>query len=194
MRKIIYMHMVSLDGYIETDKEYDGDNWASSDEGLQRHFRELEASIDAHLYGRRIYEELASTWPMLAQNPNLSGGLAAYGRIWVEKPKVVFSTTLKDVEWNTRLVKEGAVEVVKALKAETGKDLALYGSGLAASLLPHGLIDEFRFYVNPVVLGSGKPMFPSLEKILRLQLVETQVFDCGVALLHYLNLKEHHHG
>ncbi|MCB0183786.1 MAG: dihydrofolate reductase family protein [Caldilineaceae bacterium] len=103
----------------------------------------------------------------------------------MEKPKVVFSTTLDEVSWNARLVKENAVEAVRALKAEPGKDLALYGSILAASLIPHGLVDEFRFYVNPIVLGSGKPMFPDLAKMMRLRLVGTETFDCGVVLLHY---------
>ncbi len=185
MRNLIYMHMVSLDGYIETDRDYGGDNWASSDPGLSQHFQALEASIAAHLYGRRIFQELASMWPMMAENPNAPASIAAYGRIWTAKPKVVFSTTLDEVGWNARLVKEHAVETVAALKAEPGQDLALYGSILAASLIPHGLVDEFRFYVNPIVLGSGKPMFPDLAKVMRLRLIETATFDCGVVLLRY---------
>jgi len=188
MRNVIYMHMVSLDGYIETDNDYDGDNWVSSDPGLSQHFRELEASIDAHLYGRRVYEELASLWPTFAQNPATPADMAAYAQLWVDKPKVVFSTTLEKVDWNTRLVRENAVAEVTALKAETGNDLALYGTILAANLIAHGLVDEFRFYVSPVLLGSGKPMFPALNKVLRVQLAETKTFACGVVLLRYLRL------
>lgn len=188
MRNLIYTHMISLDNYIETDRDYDGDNWASSDPGLSQHFQELESSIGTHLYGRRIFQELASMWPLMAESPNAPEAIAAYGRIWVEKPKVVFSTTLDSVAWNARLVKENAAEAVRALKAEPGKDLALYGSVLAASLIPHGLVDEFRFYVNPIVLGSGKPMFPDLAKVMRLRLIGTETFDCGVVLLHYQKL------
>lgn len=185
MRKVIYTHMVSLDGYIETEESYEGPNWAVSDEGLQRHFAEVESTIDAHLYGRKAYETVASGWPVFAKDPSTPKDMAAYARLWMETPKVVFSKTLDHAEWNTRVVKENAAEEIAKLKAQPGKDLMLYGGVLASSLIPHGLIDEYRLYVNPVVLGSGTPMFPGLDHLLRLQLKDTQTFDCGVVLLHY---------
>lgn len=189
MRKLIYMHMVSLDNYIETEMDYDGANWASSSHDLTEHFLAAESAIDAHLYGRRIFQELANAWPTMAEAPGIPQAIAAYGRMWMAKPKVVFSTTLDTVNWNARLVKKNAIEAVRTLKAEPGKDLALYGSILAANLIPHGLVDEFRFYVNPIVLGRGKPMFPDLAKVLRLRLVGTETFDCGVVLLCYQFVK-----
>ncbi|MEZ4614800.1 MAG: hypothetical protein R2867_04685 [Caldilineaceae bacterium] len=80
MRNIIYMHMVSLDNYIETDREYDGDNWASSNPGLSQHFQALEPSIGVHICGRRIFQELASMWPMMAENPNAG----VNRRVWAD--------------------------------------------------------------------------------------------------------------
>ena len=190
MRKVIYSHMVSLDGFIEADESYTGPNWAVSDEELSRHFVDHESTIDAHLYGRRIYEELATWWPRAANDPSTPTYLAEYGRIWVNKPKIVFSRTLDHGEWNARLVKENAAEEIAQLKAQPGKDLALYGSLLASTVIPLGVIDEYWLYVNPAVLGRGKPMFPNVNDILRLQLVASQTFKCGVILLRYSNRDE----
>lgn len=185
MRRVVYSHMVSLDGYIEADEAYTGPSWAVSDEELSRHFVELERGVDLHLYGRRIYEHLAAWWPMADQNPALPAYLAEYGRLWKAKPKVVFSSQLQQTAWNARLVKDSAAAEVAGLKAQPGGELALYGSGLAASLIPLGLVDEYRFYVNPAVLGRGRPMFPALDHVLHLQLIETRVFGCGAVLLRY---------
>lgn len=177
--------MVSLDGYIETDPSYTGPNWAVSDEELSRHFLDAESAIDAHLYGRRIYEALASWWPQAANDSSMPAGMAEYGRLWVSKPKIVFSRTLDHAEYNARLVKENAAEEIAKLKAQPGKDLALYGSVLASSLIPLGLVDEFRCYINPALLGRGKPMFPALVDVLRLKHMDTHVFVSGVVLLRY---------
>ncbi len=190
MRKVIYAHMVSLDGFIEAVESYKGPHWAVSDEELSRHFIDLESTIDAHLCGRRIYENLATWWPHAAKDPSTPEYLTEYARIWVNKPKIVFSRTLDHVEWNARLVKQNAAEEIAKLKSQPGKDLALYGGVLASSVIPHDLIDEYRFYVNPAVLGRGKPMFPALDNVLRLRLVETRAFGCVVVLLRYSQSEE----
>jgi len=191
MRKVIYSQMVSLDGFIEADPSYQGPNWAVSDEELSRHFVDHENTIDAHLYGRRIYENLAAWWPRAAKDPAIPTYLAEYGRVWMNKAKFVFSKTLDHVEWNSRLVKENAAEEIAKLKAQPGKDLSLYGSILASTVIPLGLIDEYWFYLNPAVLGRGKPMFPALETVLRLQLVQSRTFGCGLVLLRYVGRDEH---
>lgn len=149
MRKLIYSHMVSLDGYIETDPSYTGPNWAASDEELSRHFFDAESAIDAHLYGRRIYENLATWWPQAAEDPSTPKHLAEDGRLWVGKPKIVFSRTLDQVGWNARLVKENAVGEIAKLKVQPGKDLALHGGVvlLRYSQAP-GIANDFYYQIS----------------------------------------------
>ncbi len=186
MRTVIYAHMVSADGFIEADPgQTNGENWAVADEGLQQHFIELEKRVDAHLYGRAVYQQLAASWPAFAEDATLPDSMREYARMWVAKPKYVFSSTLEQAGPNTTVVRDDAARLIAELKSLPGNDLTLYGGRLAASLIGHGLIDEYRLYVNPVVLGRGTPMFPGLASMLRLRLLATESFQCGVVLLRY---------
>jgi dihydrofolate reductase len=108
-----------------------------------------------------------------------------FAEIWRAQPKVVFSTTLERVEGNARLVRENAVEEVRRLKAEEDADLAVGGAGLAASLIPHGLVDEYRQFVRPVILGGGTPYLPLLDERINLELVETRTFGSRVVYARY---------
>jgi dihydrofolate reductase len=101
-------------------------------------------------------------------------------------PKVVFSTTLEQVEWsNARLVKEDAAGEVARMKAEPGKDIAIFSNRLATSLAEQGLIDEYRFFVNPVVVGGGTPILKGIKDQLNLKLVKADTFGSGVVALYY---------
>jgi dihydrofolate reductase len=184
MRKVMYAMNVSLDGFIEGAN---GDlSWSIPNEELHRHFNELDKSIDLHLYGRGLYEIMAAAWPTADENPDLQEEYEReYGRIWTAMPKVVFSTTLKEVGWNSRLVRGNVAEEVRRLKEQPGKVMSVGGAGLAASFMQLGLIDEFRLYVHPVVLGGGKPMFGPLSGKIELRLVETHTFGGGVVMLRY---------
>ena len=97
----------------------------------------------------------------------------------------MFSRTLDTVEGNARLVRDGLAEEVARLKSEPGKDLAAGGAALAASLTRLGLIDEYRMFVSPVVLGAGTPYFQPLEQRIDLELVETRTFGSRVVYLRY---------
>jgi dihydrofolate reductase len=97
----------------------------------------------------------------------------------------VFSTTLDAVEGNARLVSANIVEEVAALKQEDGKDLAVGGAGIAATLIEAGLVDEYGLFVNPVVVGGGTPFFPRLDQPLGLELVETRTFRSAVVYVRY---------
>ncbi len=187
MRKVIYSHMVSLDGFIETDESYQGPNWATTDQELLIHFKEIESLCDTHLYGRRVFQAVSTWWPIADKDPNAPDYIVEYSKIWKDKLKYVFSTTLDHADWNTKVIKKNAPDVVKELKSQKGKDLFLYGGTLASSLMRFNLIDEFRLYYNPVFIGKGVPMIPSMEGVFRLKLIETKVFGCGVVLLHYSN-------
>ncbi len=183
MGKLIYSHHVSIDGFIEgPNGELD---WAVVDEDLYRRFNDQEGSIGAHLYGRRTYENMARFMPAIAQDAAAPAYVVESARIWLDKPKVVFSRTLARVEWKSRLVKERAGDEIANLKREIQKDMYLAGASLAASVIPLGLIDEYRLYIHPVVLAAGKPMFPRDGTVLRLQLSEATKLGGGVVLLRY---------
>lgn len=183
MSKIIYSMNISLDGYVETpDHSLD---WGLIDEELHTFFNDQTREMDAFLYGRRMYELMAGYWPTADMDPSATAVEVDFARIWREKPKIVFSKTLDEVGWNGRLVKDHVVEEIKKLKAQPGKVMDVSGPTLAATLIQHGLVDEFHLLLHPVVLGSGTPFFPPLENKLNLRLVETRTFRSGVVYLRY---------
>ncbi|WP_354644024.1 dihydrofolate reductase family protein [Kitasatospora camelliae] len=183
MRRIVLMSGVSLDGYIEgPDREID---WHVVDDELHRHFNELIAGMGGILSGRVTHQLMADYWPTADQDPANSGTVAEFAAIWREKPKIVYSRTLERAEWNTTVEHEVDPDRVAALKAEPGGDLVLSGAELAREFLRLGLVDEFRIYVHPVLIGRGKPLFPAGDLRMGLRLTETHRFGNGVVLLRY---------
>jgi len=182
MRKLIYSMGVSLDGFIAGR---DGDiDWSAPDEELHRFHNEQTREIGAHLCGRRLYETMVY-WETAEENRSAAEHEREFARIWKSIPKIVFSTSLEEVEGNTRLLRDGVAEEVARLKREPGLDLAVGGAGLAATCTALGLIDEYRLFVNPVALGGGTPYFPALEEKLQLELLETRTFGSRVVYLRY---------
>jgi dihydrofolate reductase len=182
MRKLIYSMGVSLDGFIAGPH---GDfDWSAPDEELHRFHNQQTRELGAHLCGRKLYEVM-SYWETADQNPSASEYELEFARIWKNLPKIVFSGTLEGVEGKSRLVREGAVEEVTRLKEQPGKDLAVGGAGLASTFIKLGLVDEFRLFVSPVVLGGGTPYFPALDDRIDLELVETRKFGSRVVYLRY---------
>jgi dihydrofolate reductase len=101
-------------------------------------------------------------------------------------PKFVFSKSLEQAEWNTRVIKENIAEEVTALKQQPGGDLVLYGGAeIAATFMRLNLIDEYRIFVHPVVLGDGQPLFRATEHRHKLRLIDAQTFEPGVVMLNY---------
>jgi dihydrofolate reductase len=183
MRKVIFAMLVSLDGFIETA---DGDlGWSFPDAELHQHFNDQERELDLILYGRRLYENMSAFWPTADENPAAPEVVKEYARIWRSKPKVVFSKTLAQVDWNSRLVRDDIAGEVNRLKQQPGKAMSVGGSELASTFMQLGLIDEYWLYLHPVLLGGGKPMFRPLHDRIDLHLVETRSFNHGVILLKY---------
>ncbi len=183
MRKVVYCLNVSLDGFVE---DANGSlDWSNPDEELHRFFNQQEREFGFHLYGRRIYEDMAGHWTTAHTNPSAPAYEIEYARIWQSIPKLVFSKTLEQVGENARLVRDNLAGEVRALKAQPGKDMVVCGAGLAASFMQLDLIDEYRLVIHPVLLGGGKPMFPALDKMINLQLLETRQLGGGVVLLRY---------
>jgi dihydrofolate reductase len=124
-------------------------------------------------------------WETADQNPSAAEPELEFARIWQDLPKIVFSNTLEKVEGNARLATDGVAEEVAKLKEQPGKDLAVGGAGLASTFAKLGLIDEYRLFVSPVVLGGGTPYFPALEERIGLELAETRTFGSRVVYLRY---------
>jgi dihydrofolate reductase len=180
--KLIYSMGVSLDGYIAgPDGTFD---WSVPSQELHRFHNERVRELGCHLLGRKLYETMVY-WETAEQDPELGEAEREFAGIWRELPKVVFSTTLDEVEGNTRLVHDGVIEEVERLKAEEDEDLGVGGAGLAATLIGADLVDEFHPFVYPVIVGGGTPFLPDLEQTFDLELVETRIFDSKVASLRY---------
>ena len=173
---------VSLDGFIAgPGGEID---WGAPDEERHRFHNRQTREMGAHLCGRGLYEEMAY-WETAEENRSLAEYELEFARIWKDMPKIVFSKTLEKVEGNPRLVRDGVGEEVAKLKEQPGKDLAVGGAGLASTVMKLGLIDEYRLFVSPVVLGGGTPYFPALDERINLELVETRTFGSRVVYLRY---------
>jgi dihydrofolate reductase len=183
MRKIVFTMTVSLDGYFEGPQhEID---WHQVDDGLLRHFNEWIGAAGALLDGRITHELMASYWPTADAGPTVSEPVAEFARIWRDMPKMLFSRTVEHADWNTTIVRDVVPEQILALKAQPGGDLIIGGANLAQAFLRHDLIDEYRFYVQPIILGRGRPLFQPMDTSMGLRLAETQTFGHGVVLLRY---------
>lgn len=181
MADMIYSMTVSLDGFIAgPEREID---WSAPDERLHRFHNERVASTALQLCGRRLYEEMV-VWEGVDEDA-AAPEVAEFARIWKALPKIVFSRTLTAVEGNSTLAREVVPDDIVAWKEQSEGDLAVGGAGLAAELIRLDLIDEYRLFVSPVVLGGGTPYFPALEQRLELELVETRTFDPAVVYLRY---------
>ncbi|MDE3724193.1 dihydrofolate reductase family protein [Nocardiopsis sp. N85] len=180
MAELVHFVHQSIDGHIEgPNGEFD---WPVMGPELSEDSRALSDRCDAFLYGRVVWDMMSGFWPEAEEHSDDPHDLA-FAPIWRDKPKIVVSRTLEKADWNTRVV--GDIEKIAALKA-AGTDMVLFGgAALAADLTRHGLIDEYRVFVHPVVLGGGKPAFPTSPERLRLNLVESRVFDSQVVLLRY---------
>jgi dihydrofolate reductase len=179
MPTLIYSMSVSLDGHIAgPDGAID---WAAPDEELMRFHIKQTRELTGHLAGRGLCEDMLG-WETAEQA--FTDPLALeFARVWKAIPKVVFSATLTAVEGNARLARRDVAGEVAELKEQPGAGLvSVGGAGLAASLAGKDLIDEYRLFVNPVVLGGGTRYFPPLPKRLDLELTETQAFSQVVYL------------
>jgi dihydrofolate reductase len=128
---------------------------------------------------------MAAYWPTADSDPSIPDYLAEFASIWRDKPKVVFSNTLDKVEWNSRLATGTIPEEIAKLKEQPDNDMELGGPNLAATFMQLGLIDEYRLFVQPVILGAGTPFFPPFDNKRDLLLVETKTFESGVVYLRY---------
>jgi dihydrofolate reductase len=177
MAKLIMWNLMTLDGFVEgpnRDISWLSDVWGEELEQIS--IEQLKAA-GGLLFGRVTYDLMASHWP------STTGEVADFMNAL---PKYVFSRTLKTSNWNnTQLFSDAVPATVARLKRDSEKDIFLFGSAeLAASLIPHGLIDEFRIAVNPVILGGGTPLFKQGERA-KLKLLDSRPLSTGIVILRY---------
>lgn len=189
MRKVVVSEFITMDGIFGDPggaEKTELGGWSFkfwSDESAKYKYDELFAA-DALLLGRVTYEGFAAAWPAMTDDE--------FGERMNGVPKYVASTTLDKVEWqNSQLLEGDVVEAVSALKHQDGQNILVGGSGtLADSLLRAGLVDELRFLVSPVVLGSGRRFFEDGSPPKTMELVEALTFGTGVLALTYRPLRE----
>jgi len=177
MRKVIVSNLMSLGGFFESPGQKL--DWCVVDEEFFEYAKDMLRHADSLLFGRKTYQHMVDYWPT-APADEIADRMN-------NLPKIVFSRTLQSAEWkNSTLVQKDAVAEISRLKQLPGKDMVILGSAsLASCLLQRGLIDEYRVILNPVFLGSGKPLFQDVKERLRLKLSRTKLFGSSVVVLYY---------
>jgi dihydrofolate reductase len=183
MRPVTYSMSMSLDGYIVgPDGSFD---WTAPDPDVFRFWIEEIRGVDVHLMGRRLYETMLY-WETAEQEQSLDEAELEWTALWNPLPKVVFSTTLTEVQGNARLATGGLAEEIARLRAEPGEgEIAIGGATLATQAAALDLIDEYRVIVYPVLVGGGIPFFARGERRVDLELVETRTFNAKFVYLRY---------
>jgi dihydrofolate reductase len=179
---VTYSMNVSLDGYIVGPDG--GFNWSAPDKDVFRFWIDEIRGVGVHLMGRRLYETMLY-WET-ADKKSLDEAELEWAALWNPLPKVVFSTTLAEVQGSARLASGGVAEEIERLRAEPVEgEIAIGGATLAAEAAALDLIDEYRAMVYPVLVGGGISFFPQRERRVDLELVETRTFSSRFVYLRY---------
>jgi dihydrofolate reductase len=178
MRKLIAAMNMTLDGFCDHTAMI-------ADDEIHQHYNELLNSASTILYGRTTYQ-LMEYWPMVVKNPTGIKSMDDFAVTIDNIPKIVFSHTLKNVEWKTaKLAKRDIKEEVLELKQQTGKDILVGSPSLIVACMNLNLVDEFQICVQPIILGSGlTPLLKNIQDRIDLKLLKTKTFSCG-AVVHY---------
>src|SRR3954447_8022214 len=184
MGRIVVTEYISVDGIVEAPSGAEAfervgwtDDFTRGPEGDAFKFDETMAS-DALLFGRVTYEGFAPVWPTYE---------GEFADKFNTMPKYVISSTLENPEWNNTTVLRGdVVEAIESLKERYERDIVVHGSPqLAQTLIEHGLVDELRLMVYPVIVGAGKRLFAGTSRKQNLHLVDTKTFGDGIHVLVY---------
>ncbi len=180
MRKLIAAINMTLDGFCEHTA-------LIADEEIHQHYTELLTNAGILLYGRITYQLMESYWPTVVKNPMGIKSMDEFAVAIDNIPKIVFSNTLKNVEWKTaKLAKKDIKEEVLELKQQAGKDILVGSRSLIVTLLNLNLIDEFQLCVHPIILGSGlTPLLKNINDRINLKLFKTKTFGCGAVMFYY---------
>jgi dihydrofolate reductase len=185
MRKVKLQMQMSIDGFVagpNGELDWMLFNW---DDVLINYVTGLTDSSDTIVMGRKLAEGFIPYWKNVADNP--ADEQYEFGKKMTEKPRIVFSKTLQESQWhNAAIAKDSLHDEIKKLKEQPGGDIIVYGGAtLVSGLLSSDLIDEYHFFVNPVVLGSGMSIFGSVEEKKKLKHIKTTTSGSGIVVLCY---------
>jgi dihydrofolate reductase len=185
MPKLVSFMHLSLDGFAaDTQHQL---NFFTYDTDLQQYADKAVQTVGTAIYGRTTYQLMESFWPQILKNPQAAEREKLHAE-WVQQiPKIVCSQSLQSADWNnTRLIRSDVHEEFLRLKQQPGKDLVIFGSpGLTAYLMNMQLIDEFKFTIHPIILGTGLHVFSNNKQRHQLQLLEMEKMPSGVITAHY---------
>ncbi|MEO5943583.1 MAG: dihydrofolate reductase family protein [Ferruginibacter sp.] len=178
MRKVIAAINMTLDGFCDHTA-------ILADEELHNHYTELLSNAGVILYGRITYQ-LMEYWRPLAEKPSGEKSMDDFANIMNHIPKIVFSNTLKNTNWQTaQLANQEIREEVIALRQQPGKDILVGSRSLIIQLMKLNLIDELQLCIHPVIGGNGLPLFENLNDRILLKLFKTKIFNSGAVTLYY---------
>lgn len=179
MRKLIAAINMTLDGFCDHTTSV-------ADDQFHQHYTELLRDAGVLLYGRITYE-LMEYWPKILKNPTGNKSIDEFAVVMDQTPKIVFSRTLKHIEWKSaRLAEKGLEEEVVELKQQEGKDIFVGSRSLIVSLLNLNLIDELQLCIQPIIAGGGLPLFDNINRRNDLRLVKSKLLkNTGSMILYY---------
>ena len=186
MRKVISFVHVSLDGFVAAPK---GEmSWITLSEEIFDYVGELLQPIDTALYGRVTFEMMENYWPKAGDAPDASKHDREHSRWYRKAKKIVLSESLRGKSFdNTTIISGGVAAEIEKAKQADGSDIVIFGSPRAThSLMKDDLVDGYWMFVNPVVLGSGIPLFAGIKGRTPLTLVESKKLSAGVVSLQFV--------
>ncbi|MBZ4191328.1 dihydrofolate reductase family protein [Niabella sp. 3A5MI-3] len=182
MRKVIAAINMTLDGYCDHTA-------ITPDEEIHQHYADLLSSGDIILYGRITYQ-LMEYWPTVVKDPTGNKAMDDFAVIMDRLPKVVFSKTLKSIDWESaELADRSLEETVSTLRQQPGRNILVGSRSVILQLLKLNLVDEFQLCVHPVVAGSGLPLFENVTGGLAFKLLKTKSFGSGAVVFYYLPVR-----
>ena len=182
MRNVIFAINITLDGCCDHTK-------VIADEELLEHYAHLLRGADLAVYGRKTYQLMVPYWPEVAKDQSTTKAEKEFARTFDSLQKIVFSRSLGSTEdGNTRIIRTNLHDEITKLKQEQGKNILVGGVDIPSQLIELGLVDEYRFVVQPILAGEGRRLLEgvSLPEKLRLKLVESKPFKSGCVALRYL--------
>ena len=184
MRKLIAAINMTLDGFCDHTE-------MNADDELHEHYSDLLRNAGVLIYGRTTYQLMESYWPAVVKDPTGNKSTDDFAVLIDNIPKIVYSRTLKNVDWkNTTLKNEIIKEEILELKQQAGKDIFAGSPGLIVALAQLDLIDEYQLAVQPIILGSGLPLFKNISDRIDLKLLKTKIFASGIVDLYYERQKK----
>jgi dihydrofolate reductase len=179
MRKLIAAINMTLDGFCDHTA-------VIADEELHQHYSELLSNAGVIIWGRITYQLMESSWPVIVKKPTGNKSIDEFAVMIDNIPKIVFSHTLKNIEWKTaRLAKGDIKKEVLELRQQSGKDILIGSRSLIVSLMNLDLIDELQLCVQPIIAGKGLSLLENINGRIDLKLLKTKTFNNGSIVLYY---------